>query len=311
MVDSEGRSLVSRVCAEDPTLSVARHEMDILASARTYHEQLLPSTNVGTTMVLLTLTIWFMQYARDLFRNVQFQLAWLELPRSRHTVIQKQADDLTLRFESIAWTRLAWVSTINLIRFSVATGLLLQGSLWLIYETDLTDVVINGIALSFVLDVDELLYEAFTPLPFERLRSSVQPLDVPFLPKRPLFTILLFACYLAYVSTEIVPNNIKLDGYLDDMCGGNKDFAIAYHPSLHMYFSTSTTPSAGEGGPVISDKKISAVSEMISFSQSSSYSPATPAKSQMVLAGVSRLKKIGKCICKRSCRHGDDTRMSR
>jgi hypothetical protein len=116
-VDSEGRSLVSRVCAEDPTLSMARHELDLLTSATIYHEHLLLGSNNGTTLVLLTLTIWCLQWAQDVFKNVTLQLACVKLPRSGKTVLQNQAGEC--RFVTIAYTRLAWISTVNIVRFSL------------------------------------------------------------------------------------------------------------------------------------------------------------------------------------------------
>merc|ERR1719482_2084143 len=96
-----------------------------------------------------------------------FQLACVKLPRSGETVLQDQVGENTCRFVTIAYTRLAWISTVNIVRFSLGIWLLVLGSQWLIYTPDLQDIVLNGVALSFIRDVDECLYEAFTILRFE------------------------------------------------------------------------------------------------------------------------------------------------
>jgi len=235
----------------------------------------------------------------------------MNLPRARHTAfnLEEQDGEDKHRFVEIAWFRLAGISTVNIFRLIVSTWLLVMGSLWLIYTPDLTDIVLNGVALAFVRDIDELLYATMTPLSFERLLCSVQPLDAPIIPKRPVFTILLVSGFLAYIMSEIIQNNEETLGWLDDACGGSKDFVIGYHPVLDIYWSAST--SDADGGTNVDDGMYSAVTEMMSFTQSSEDEcfPICfqPTHSQLVSSSVidnlvdSEVYKVGDSVMRKGC----------
>ena len=52
---------------------------------------------------------------------------------------------------------------IFLIRFGVAMALLYYGSLFLIFTVELPELILNAVALEFVLNIDEILFLVLAP----------------------------------------------------------------------------------------------------------------------------------------------------
>ena len=83
-----------------------------------------------------------------------------------------------LSFDSIHPYRMCFCAMIVATRLVLAILLLYYGSLFLIYEHNLGDLLLNAVALEFVLSVDELMYEVLSPAPIKNLIASAHPLPV-------------------------------------------------------------------------------------------------------------------------------------
>lgn len=73
----------------------------------------------------------------------------------------RASDTISLR--CITRRRLIFVLAVGFVRALVALALLLVGGIWLSRTSNLESMVLNGAALSFVLELDELLFHAFGP----------------------------------------------------------------------------------------------------------------------------------------------------
>lgn len=250
-VDSAGRSLVARVCDQDEGLSVARYQMELLTSAKDYQSDIgdwLFGFQVGPTMCVLTLSMWCMLWIVEVMTTLELQFAITGLPRSRHSRLRSggmSADGQfsAHTFKSISCTRLAMFAVFSTaMRIAVATWLLFQGTLWLIYTPDLTEIVINGVALAFIRDCDELLFQVFVPLSLQSLVLSVEPLCAPLLPKRPTWSALMMGVYMFAMALYVSSNTENMTELISDVCGGRKDFVISQHTSLDLLFTAHTEP---------------------------------------------------------------------
>lgn len=102
------------------------------------------------------------------------------------------------------------------------------GSLWLAYTKSIPDLLLNAVALSYVMQVDELLYQVVVPRRAKALITNVTPIDTSeklagFLPagipKRAMGTLLFAIGFLAsFVGVFILPHANRMRKLRDDLC---------------------------------------------------------------------------------------------
>merc|ERR1711862_1038449 len=60
----------------------------------------------------------------------------------------------------------------------MGANIVVAGSLWLAKTTDIENIVLNAAALAFILDVDEILYEALVPGSVKALGRALEPFSL-------------------------------------------------------------------------------------------------------------------------------------
>ena len=88
------------------------------------------------------------------------------------------------RFCTITLRRCCGVLAMQLLRLILAGTLLVCGALWLAYETDIPNLLLNAVALEFVFNVDELIFESLAPLQFKHLLGLAAECPLPLPPLR-------------------------------------------------------------------------------------------------------------------------------
>lgn len=89
-------------------------------------------------------------------------------------------------------------------RTLIASVLLLAGILWLARTTSITELMLNSVALSAILDVDEFLFVALTPLQLQHAVQALEPIRVRYSRRRSQcetavhFALILTAVLLSY-----------------------------------------------------------------------------------------------------------------
>merc|ERR1712048_1417061 len=114
------------------------------------------------------------------------------------------------------------------------------------------DLILNGVALTFVLDIDELIYEALVPVEMSAIVESLQPMPVKHDKVRKggtsriILTIIAAIVFTIIISAQEVSTQSRLaSDMLDAFCGGNRNFVVGSHPHLEVIWSTKATPDTG------------------------------------------------------------------
>mmetsp|Transcript_19192 Transcript_19192/g.52719 ORF Transcript_19192/g.52719 Transcript_19192/m.52719 type:complete len:431 (-) Transcript_19192:75-1367(-) len=151
---------------------------------------------------------------------------------------------------SISVGRFACCLALCVVRIAVAVSLLITGLLWLATTPSTTDLILNAAALSFVMDMDELIFETMVPATVQRFVESVEPVRYRKPPLNleallPLATsaALVLVCYLALVSRNIQ----AMRTVRDELCGGNRNFVL-HQNALGYVVAKESKPYNGTVG---------------------------------------------------------------
>jgi hypothetical protein len=146
-----------------------------LISFRDYME-----SSLGPLLSCLVVMIWALWVLKELRRMADFFLAVWNLPRGRHTLIGMAQKKGKLSIEAIGTFRLFMMNLNLAIQFAVAFSLLILGALWLASTTVLPDLLLNSVALQFIMEIDELVYHVLCS---GKIKATVRSLEPLYLPK--------------------------------------------------------------------------------------------------------------------------------
>ena len=154
------------------------------------------------------------------------------------------------RLRAVA-TRRKFASAILLLYRLVAAALLLYvGTNFLVYTVNVTELILNAVALGIILDIDDLLFDAMATTPGRHLVHQLDPLHMPSLPRirgadaKSVFMSLFIPglTILVYYSM-LEPFVGTLTSVKDAMCGGNQNFVW----TLDKRRITQLSPTYGGG----------------------------------------------------------------
>eukprot|EP00937_MAST-01D_sp_MAST-1D-sp2_P005633 g5633.t1 len=187
---ASGKSLARRVCENDAGLEVSGEQAHVARSLFQYlgEGDGRDMTATGTLMASLALVIWSLSVVREVQSVWRMAGAVCAIPRGAHggtrSSLQRQADggagagEGALTFDSIGLPRLCTVLFAYAARVGLAVFLLIYGSLFLVYTIPLQDLLLNAVALEFVIMVDEVIFETLAPARVCRLVRDAAPLRV-------------------------------------------------------------------------------------------------------------------------------------
>lgn len=79
---------------------------------------------------------------------------------------------------AIPLRRATWFLFITIVQCAIAVLLLVAGIEWLTSTTEIVELLLNGVALSYIMDIDELFFRVFMPRKLASLMSLLEPLPV-------------------------------------------------------------------------------------------------------------------------------------
>merc|ERR1712137_258258 len=89
-------------------------------------------------------------------------------------------DGKSTKIHSLSRGRVAFVFVFAVIpRILIAAALGVVGVIYLLNTLTLSDMLLNCMCLAFVVDIDELLFDAFAPKRVRFLLDSLEPLEYP------------------------------------------------------------------------------------------------------------------------------------
>eukprot|EP00913_Durusdinium_trenchii_P027660 g25941.t1 len=114
---------------------------------------------------MLCILLWCLYLCNEL-RAVFFSLEAVSfLPRGSRTILKQG------RFIQMSYPRWLAYCLMRLARLSIAVALLYAGVLWLAGTTSITDLILNAVALSATLQVDEMIFAALMP---KKIQINIQ-----------------------------------------------------------------------------------------------------------------------------------------
>eukprot|EP00927_Polykrikos_kofoidii_P046478 TRINITY_DN4070_c0_g2_i4.p1 TRINITY_DN4070_c0_g2~~TRINITY_DN4070_c0_g2_i4.p1 ORF type:complete len:533 (-),score=44.46 TRINITY_DN4070_c0_g2_i4:42-1451(-) len=161
---------------------------------------------------------------KDIRDTSRLLFALAALPRGSQTLFENNT------LLSISFQRLTLSFLMMFLRVCVAFSLVLAGMIWLALTNDMTELILNTTALSFVLALDELLFQAILPstvvnivkrmklLKYRRARWNLEAV-LPF----------IVACFAvgAVYRAFIVANIYGMQSVRRELCQGNTEFVSA------------------------------------------------------------------------------------
>ena len=135
--------------------------------------------------------------------------------------------------DCLSYARLGCILAIQIVRLGVGGLLLVYGIFFLVYTVNVADLMLNAVALEFVLNIDEVLFASLAPARFRQLYNSFQAIRLPSvrtwrgLDLRACLNVAAVAGLLgAAIGTVLVPQMDVLVHARDALCAGDRDFVF-------------------------------------------------------------------------------------
>jgi len=257
-------SLAQRVCQEyGGTIESRRHQNDY-ESYKLYfdaRDSLRSPELQGPGLLMLSLTLWIALICKEVISIIGFSRMLLAMAINgggAKTQVIKNEDDGTMELVSLGRLRaLAIFCCISIPRLAIAGVLGFCGVYYLSATSGIEDIILNAMALGFVLEIDELLFcfapsaarytvSNMNPVPIEiRESKGSQPAGIStvlygLLERSRLLLIMLVivvvSCRLTIISE--VQDSMKLAQVI--LCHGDLNFIFKEDPATNILTVANT-----------------------------------------------------------------------
>lgn len=127
--------------------------------------------------------------------------------------------------------RKVFAVAVIVVRFAVAVTLGAVGTLFLLNTGSIQEVVLNAVALGFILETDELFYDTVVPKGVKAVKDVIEPL--PLLESnrwgsytRAGITVVICTALLVVAGTNLNDTISQMRAIEEEMCGGRKNFVV-------------------------------------------------------------------------------------
>jgi len=250
----QGHTLLSKLCSRNEW-TFEQDEYDLMYD---YLYKPIP----GFVLSILAIIIWVLTIMREYRRCFEQALAVIHLPAARRgKELEENVEDGTMVIVGLHPAKKGIVLIcLSLFRMGVMFVLGVIGCAFLAQTDGLNDLILNAVALAFVMDVDELVADVVLT---ERLRSTLaklEPLSCGKILRRdakwiPPKDMLRYAITIGLIIFSIVywlhPFYLSINSAALALCGGYQDFTYTGGTA-----STDATvifsPTAFEGDAFVS-----------------------------------------------------------
>lgn len=184
------------VCGLDFSLATSYLQLSTREDVEDYTEFVFAGFPVGPVLCRVVMVLWsatIVTLIRDL---VDMSVAVVQLTDWTSTRTMISQGLLTCTIYSIPPRRLVWMLFIVFLQLAVLITLLIYGSLWLVNTTQLSELLLNSVALRFITDTDELLFVALVPSIVKGMTSKTVPLSLTPPRRLPPLRSIVSACLL-------------------------------------------------------------------------------------------------------------------
>ncbi|CAK9072712.1 unnamed protein product [Durusdinium trenchii] len=245
-MDLAQTSLASRVCNGDGKLILSTDQASLLTQINAFvglgHEDFeLPWLQPGILLCMLCILLWCLYLCNEL-RAVFFSLEAVSfLPRGSRTILKQG------RFIQMSYPRWLAYCLMRLARLSIAVALLYAGVLWLAGTTSITDLILNAVALSATLQVDEMIFAALMPKKIQINIQDLEAIKVKYSNARSQFEsvvllLLITGLMLWPYFSLVAPLAQDMLEVKRQYCAGNQDFVVGGNNMQKITVGFKTKP---------------------------------------------------------------------
>ncbi|CAJ1343421.1 unnamed protein product [Effrenium voratum] len=300
-------SLAARTCEFDKSLATSFSEKEI---AENVFEYGFSAMSTGFIMCCLALVAWFSTIIAEFGKLFSFTLGLMEIPRG-HTLFHLEDDQIVL--VRLSRKRKTFILTTVLIRAGLQGILLWYGTVYLVYTETVQDLLLNAVALKFVLEVAELMFDAFAPRRSRSFLENLRPLNLELMGKShtdclmPVFYLLVLVGLMALsLHFLLMPALEARQSTWEGLCGGNRDFAVATDGLGRLHWS-NTDGFDEEGSASNANYLHRATESLISDKNGNPYAPMSlyePAFDKLL--HIVSEETVIEAGSKRNCNDADD-----
>ena len=133
---------------------------------------------------------------------------------------------------SLSRSRYVAREVISALRMCIAAFLTYQGTQFLVYTIAIEELLLNAVALEFVISLDELIFESLAPAHAKRVVAGTTGIKLPTthwsgMDACALVSLALIVAQLIWAyTTYLNPQLAVLQGVKDAVCAGDRDFVF-------------------------------------------------------------------------------------
>ena len=122
--------------------------------------------------------------------------------------------------------------TVSVLRLTIAAFLTYQGTQYLVYTIAIEELLLNAVALEFVISLDDLIFESLAPAHAKRVVAGTTGFKLPTrhvhgMDWRALLSLALIVVQVIWGYTQYLnPQLAVLEGVKDAVCAGDRDFVF-------------------------------------------------------------------------------------
>ena len=256
-----GRSLARQVCGLDEQLPWASTQFTAVDNLQNY-------ASIGTLLSLLAIGCWLATTLREVFNITGYVAALRGYEIGPRTELSDNSAEDEVKIVSLSACRRNMLFLfVAFPRFLVALVLMDTGTRYLANTIALEDLILNAVALAFILDLDELIESAFAPRRARFVLDEIKAMPIPRIAvpgygrlsaglqercKNAAKIFLLITGMLLAYYLLLVPLHDRITLAINILCGGERDFIFTVNPATGI---VETTPTFKEQGQLTDNQR--------------------------------------------------------
>lgn len=174
--------IADRVCARDHRLPSNALQVTVLREVHAFLSSIgREGLEAGPLLSGIAIFVWtsnisgMLRNAFDFVRAVQF--VYFDYAAESFSICRAHGKD-GLIIHGVTQARLWWACLLCLLQLCIGLLLLVSGAAWLAVTRSVPELLVNSVALSYTLQVDHLVFQAFVPQRAKALLRSVRSIDM-------------------------------------------------------------------------------------------------------------------------------------
>ena len=231
--ETASSQVVDVICSTDETVPETNYHAWIMYhDAATYSESTAQIAKSGPVLCVIVLITWTLMICKITRLALDFMEAIHEAAdrQSNELIIQLHLSRFTI--SSVPCIRVAWAYVLGLLQIAIALVLLFVGAQWLVTTTRSSDLVLNAVALTYIMEIDEVMFLTVVPRRIAVVIRNLEPLPcrmsprmscerVPFdIPVVSIISFILMTLFVLGMSwASLGDHALQVQRTIDVICG--------------------------------------------------------------------------------------------